>query len=177
MSIKPLPVCLPGKTPSSPIIASKSRLFEPVCLRRIHHECTFPLRASLSPTHMCLCDPPGLGGLEEAPGLAGGTPGGEVRRLGPPAGGPAHKTVWEPPPGGRHQDLLVRHGGLGAFVYDCPLQTFFQQNMTRDHSDLHQPNTNIDRGALRELWNRAIHPVVPPTVAGLTGSLVCSVMN
>lgn len=61
---------------------------------------------------MCLSAPPGLGGLEEAPGLAGGTPGGEVRRLGPPAGGPTHKTIWKPPPGGRHQDLLVRHNIL-----------------------------------------------------------------
>lgn len=54
-------------------------------------------------------DPPGLGGLEEAPGLAGGTPRREVRRLGPPAGRQTHQTVWKPPHGGQHQDLLVRH--------------------------------------------------------------------
>lgn len=71
-----------------------------------HHSLHIPRLTRVSPSDP---DPPGLGGLEEAPGLAGGTPRREVRRLGPPAGRQTHQTVWEPPHGGRHQDLLVRH--------------------------------------------------------------------
>lgn len=63
---------------------------------------------SLSVTSLSHPFPLGLGGLEEAPGLAGGTPGREVRRLGAPAGRQAHQTVWKPPAGGRNQDLMVR---------------------------------------------------------------------
>ena len=50
----------------------------------------------------------GPGGLGQAAGLAGGPPGGALRRLGPPACGPAHQTVWERLLRGQHQNLLVR---------------------------------------------------------------------
>lgn len=52
--------------------------------------------------------PAGPGGLAEAPGLAGGQPGREIRDLGAPACGSAHSPVWERVHGGQHQDILVR---------------------------------------------------------------------
>ncbi|KAF0040944.1 hypothetical protein F2P81_006842 [Scophthalmus maximus] len=53
----------------------------------------------------------GSGGLEEAAGVAGRPPRGEVRRVGPPAGRQTDQAVWEPPDGGWHQDFLSPFDG------------------------------------------------------------------
>lgn len=63
--------------------------------------------AELTPV-VFLCFP-GFGGLAEAPGVAGGSPGREIRRVGSSASRQTHQVVRQPLHGGGDQNFLVRN--------------------------------------------------------------------